>query len=168
MSCFCTDWGLWARKRWPADRHDGISGLPRVVPYARSLSESRSVMSDSLRSHRLQPARLLCPWNSPDQNTGVGSCSLLQGIFPTQGSNPGLPHCRWILYHLSHQRIPRSLETPWIRAPHTSQAQGQEAGFHSLDAVYYSNHFTKATDAQRGEKTYPKPRGQAGATLQVS
>ena len=40
------------------------------------------------------------PWNSPGQNTGMGSCSLLQGIFPTQGSNPGLPHCRWILYQL--------------------------------------------------------------------
>ena len=42
-----------------------------------------------------------CPWNSPGQNTGVGSLSLLQGIFPTQGSNPGLPHCRRILYQLS-------------------------------------------------------------------
>ena len=47
--------------------------------------------------------RLLCAWNSPGQNTGVGSLSLLQGIFPTQGSNPGLPHCRWILYQLSHK-----------------------------------------------------------------
>ena len=43
------------------------------------------------------------PWDSPGQNTGVGSLSLLQGIFPTQGSNPGLPHCRQILYQLSHQ-----------------------------------------------------------------
>ena len=43
------------------------------------------------------------PWNSPGQNTGVNSCSLLQGIFPTQRSNPGLPHCRCILYQLSHQ-----------------------------------------------------------------
>ena len=42
------------------------------------------------------------PWNSPGQNTGVGSLFLLQGIFTTQGSNPGLPHCRQILYHLSH------------------------------------------------------------------
>ena len=41
-------------------------------------------------------------WNSPGQNTGVGSRSLLQGIFPTQGWNPGLLHCRWILYQLSH------------------------------------------------------------------
>ena len=43
------------------------------------------------------------PWNSPGQNTGVGSRSLLQGIFPKQGSNPGLLHCRWILYWVSHQ-----------------------------------------------------------------
>ena len=42
--------------------------------------------------------RLYSPWNSSGQNTGVGSRSLLQGLFPTQGSNPGLPHCRWILY----------------------------------------------------------------------
>ena len=46
---------------------------------------------------------LYSPWNSPGQNTGVGSLSLLQGIFPIQGSNPGLPHCRQILYQLSHQ-----------------------------------------------------------------
>ena len=45
---------------------------------------------------------LYSPWNSPGQNTGVGSLSLLQGIFPTQGSNPGLPHCRQILCQLSH------------------------------------------------------------------
>ena len=44
-----------------------------------------------------------CTWNSPGQNIGLGSRSLLQGIFPTQGSNPGLLHCRQILYHLSHQ-----------------------------------------------------------------
>ena len=43
------------------------------------------------------------PWNSPGQNTGVSGLSLLQGIFPTQGSNPGLPHCRQILYQLSHK-----------------------------------------------------------------
>ena len=49
------------------------------------------------------PARVLCPWNSPSKNTGVGSHSLLQGIFPTLGSNPDLPHCRQILYPLSHQ-----------------------------------------------------------------
>ena len=50
------------------------------------------------------------PWNSPGQNTGVGSFSLLQEIFPTQGSNPGLPHCRQVLSQLSHQGSPRILE----------------------------------------------------------
>ena len=44
-----------------------------------------------------------CPWNSLGQDMGVGSLSLLQGIFPTQGSNPGLLHCRQILYQLSHK-----------------------------------------------------------------
>ena len=50
-----------------------------------------------------EPARLLCPWNSPGKNTGVGGPALLQGIFPTQGLNPGLLHCRRILYYLSYQ-----------------------------------------------------------------
>ena len=63
--------------------------------------ESHSVMSDSLRPHGLYS-----PWNSPGQNTGVGSFSLLQGIFPTQGSNSGLPHCKQILYQLNHERSP--------------------------------------------------------------
>ena len=56
-------------------------------------SESRSIVSDSL-----QPHGLYSPWNAPGQNTGVGSLSLLQGVFPTQGSNTGLPHCRWVLF----------------------------------------------------------------------
>ena len=51
----------------------------------------------------LWPHRLYSPWNSPGQNTGVGSLSLLQRIFQTQGSNPGLPHCRQILYQLIHK-----------------------------------------------------------------
>ena len=67
---------------------------------------SRSVVSDSLRPHGLQPARLLCPWDFPGKSTGVGCHFLLQRIFPTQGSNPGLPHCRQMLYHLSHQGSP--------------------------------------------------------------
>ena len=52
-------------------------------------------------THRRQPTRLPRPWDSPGKNTGVG-CHL-QGIFPTQGSNPGLRHCRQMLYPLSHQ-----------------------------------------------------------------
>ena len=60
-----------------------------------------SVMSDSLG-----PYGLCSPWNSPGQNTGVGSLSLLQGIFPTQALNPGLLHCKQILYQLSHKGTP--------------------------------------------------------------
>ena len=60
----------------------------------------------------LQPHRLYSPWNSPGQNIGVDALSLLQGLFPTQGLNPGLQHCRWILYQLSHKGSPRILE--WV------------------------------------------------------
>ena len=59
-----------------------------------------------------------CPWNSPGKNTGVGSHSLLQAIFPTQESNPGLLHCRWILYQLSHRGNPRILE--WVACSFSS------------------------------------------------
>ena len=52
------------------------------------------------------PSRIL--QNSPGKNTGMDCHALLQGIFPTQGTNPGFPHCRWILYHLSHEG------SPWI------------------------------------------------------
>ena len=75
-----------------------------------SKSESHSVVSDSLWLHGLYS-----PWNFPGQNTGVGSLSFLQGIFPTQGSNPGLPHYRQILYQLSHKGSPRILE--WVAYP---------------------------------------------------
>ena len=70
--------------------------------------QSCLVVSDSLQSHKLGLARLLCPWNYPGKNTGVGSHSLLQGIFATQGLNPGLLRCRWILYCLHHQGSPPS------------------------------------------------------------
>ena len=66
-----------------------------------TLSESCSVLSDSLRRHGLHR-----PGNSPGQNFGVGSLSLLQGIFLTQGSNPGLLYCTQILYQLSHKDSP--------------------------------------------------------------
>ena len=58
----------------------------------------------------------LCPWDFPGKNTGVGCHFLLHGIFPTQGSNPGLSHCRQILYRLSHQVSPgfRIHEVPWF------------------------------------------------------
>ena len=74
----------------------GMPGFP-VLHYGPE-SGGCSVVSDSLW--------LYSPWNSPGQNTRVGSLSLLQGIFPTQGLSPGLPHCRRILYQLSSQGSP--------------------------------------------------------------
>ena len=62
------------------------------------------------------------PWNFLGQNTGVSILSLLQGIFPTQGLNPSLPHCRQILYQLSHKGSPRILE--WVAYPFSSGSSG--------------------------------------------
>ena len=83
-----------------------VSSKDKPLCPVNSESVSCSVLSDSLLSHGLQPARLLCPWDSPGKNTGVGCHSLLQRIFLTQGLNLGLPHCRQILYCLSHRGSP--------------------------------------------------------------
>ena len=69
---------------------DGGAWWAAVYGVAQSRTRLKRLSSSS-------SSRLYSPWNSPGQNTGVGSLSLLQGIFPTQGSNPGLPHCRRIL-----------------------------------------------------------------------
>ena len=87
-------WTTWASIRWAqrpssAVRSRHLGGV-HVCLVAQSCL--------TLRLHGLQPARLLCPGNSPGNNTGVGCHS-----FPTQGSNPGLLHCSWIIYRLSHQ-----------------------------------------------------------------
>ena len=78
---------------------------PRDLPNPGIKPRSSALQADSL------PAK---PQGKP-KNTGVGSLSLLQGIFPTQGSNPSLPHCRQILYQLSHKGSPRILE--WVAYP---------------------------------------------------
>ena len=83
------------------------------------ISESCSVISNYLWLHGLYS-----PWNSPDQYSGVGSLSHLQGIFPTQGSNAGLLHCRQILYQLSHKGSPRILE--WADFSSGSSIQSME------------------------------------------
>ena len=92
-------------------------------------------MSDSLQSHGLQPDSLLCPWDYPSKNTGVSCCFLLQGIFPTQGSNPSLLH--WQMHSLplshfssvqfSHSVVSDSLqphESQHARPPCTSPTPG--------------------------------------------
>ena len=72
--------------------------------------KSQSVVSDSLQPHGLYSS-----WNSSGQNTGKSSFSLFQGIFPTKGSNSALPHCRQILYQLSHKGRLRILQ--WVAYP---------------------------------------------------
>ena len=105
---------------------------PVIATYSvgiQSESESHSVMSDSLRPHGLYS-----PWNSPSQNTGVGSHSLLQGIFSTQGSKPGPLHCKRILYQLNQKGSPRKLERVPIPSPGDLPNPGIKPGSPVLQA----------------------------------
>ena len=97
------------------------------------MSESCSVVSDSLRPHGRYS-----PWNSSVQNTGVGSLSLLQGIIQTQGSNPGLLHCRWILYQLSHKGSLYFPCTPCMLVIFTSRGREEETR-KQIGKVYREN-----------------------------
>ena len=98
---------------------------PRAVSYGES--ESSLGVSNSLQHHGLHS-----PWNFPGQNTGVGSLSLLQGIFPTQEANPGLLHCRQILYQLNHKGSPRILDWESIPSPADLPDWGIEPGYPPL------------------------------------
>ena len=91
---------------WPFPKWDYVLTVP-ICLYGKWKSLSHV---DSLWPHGLYS-----PWNSPGQNTGVGSLSLLQRIFPTQGLNSGLPHCRQILFQMSHKGSPRILG--WVAMP---------------------------------------------------
>ena len=109
-----------------------IAGRFLATEPLESDNESCSVMSEALRPHGLYS-----PWHSPGQKTGVGSLSLLQRIFPTQGSNPGLPHCRQILYQLSHKGSPRILEWVACPAPADLPDSAMEPGSPALQAILY-------------------------------
>ena len=74
----------------------------RAAVHGVANSQTRLSSWTELNWIGLRTTGLLCPWDSPGRNIGVCFHALLQGIFPTQGSNPNLLHCRWILYHLSH------------------------------------------------------------------
>ena len=97
-------------QKWP-----GICNSVGGILGTRESGESCSVMSNSLWPHGLYS-----PWNSPGWNTRVGGLSLLQRIFPTQGSNPGLLHYRRVLYQLSPKGSPRILE--WVAYPFSSRS----------------------------------------------
>ena len=104
------------------------------VQYLSPPSESLSVVSDSLWPHWLYS-----PWNSPGQNTGMGSLSLLQGIFPTQGSNSDLPQCRRILYQLSHKKSPRILEWVACCLSSGSSRPRNRTGVSCIAGVFFTN-----------------------------
>ena len=76
---------------------------PRLRPQDILKVKMKSLTTDSLQLHGVQPSRLFLPWDFPVKSPGVGCHFLPQGIFTTQGLNLGLPHCRQVLYHLSHQ-----------------------------------------------------------------
>ena len=106
-------------------------------------SESHSVLSDFLRSYS--------PWDSPDQNTGVGSLSFVQGIFSTQVSNPGLKHCRWILYQLSHKGSLRILE--WGAYPFSSGSfwLRNQTGLSCIAVRFFTNWAMREAQEKRSE-----------------
>ena len=108
-----------------------LKSFTHMVPLGR---KSLSVVSNSLRPHGLHS-----PWNSPGQNTGVGSLSLLQGIFPTQGLNPGLPNCRRILYQLSYKGSPGILE--WVAYLFSSGSSGprNQTGVSCIAGRFFTN-----------------------------
>ena len=115
-------------------------------------------MSDSVRPHGLYS-----PWNSPGQNTRVGSLSLLQGIFPTQGSNPGLPHCR-LLYQLSHKRSPRIVE--WIAYPFSSRSSQPRNLLHCRQILYQlSYQFSSVQSLSDVQLCDPMDRSTPGLSI---
>ena len=123
----------------------------------RSESQSCSAVSDFLWPHRLYS-----PWNSLGQNTGVGSLSLLQGIFPTQGSNPDLLHRRWILYQLSHKGSPRILE--WVAYPFSSRSSWprNRTGVSCIPGGFFTDWAIR--DAHNHLKFWPKHIEEMGAS----
>ena len=110
LKCFCA---FSVPRGLSGSRSKAVSKAPATTECSPIVGETKQTKQDThlavmcctcpvtqlcptLRPRGLQPARLLRPWDSPGKNTRVGCHALLQGIFPTQGSNPGLPHCRWI------------------------------------------------------------------------
>ena len=116
----------------------------------KELSESSSVVSNSS-----PPYGLYSPWNSPGQNTGVGSLSILQGIFSTQELNPGLRHCSQILYQLSHKGNPRILE--WVAYPFSSVSSWprNQTGVSCIAGRFFTNWAIREAP---WKKSYDKPR----------
>ena len=103
------------------------------------------VAQSSVVSNSLRPHGLYSPWNSPGQNTGVSSLSLLQEIFPTLESNPGLLHCKQILYQLSHKGSPRILEWVAYRFSSGSSRPKNRIGVSCIAGEFFTNWATTKT-----------------------
>ena len=102
LFCFLSFHSQSSKPGSPTLQADALTSEPPGKP-KREIEWSHSVVSDTLQPRGLWPTRLLCPWDFPGKNTGVGCQFLLQEIFLTQGLNPGLPHCRQMLYCLIYQ-----------------------------------------------------------------
>ena len=113
------------------------------------------------------PHELYNSWNSPGQDTGVGSLSFLQGIFPTQESNPGLPHCRWILYQLSHQGSPRILEWIPIPSPVDLLIQELNQGLLHCRCILYQLSYQGSLQAPWGTHKQMKKQNQVESIYRV-
>ena len=98
------------RGTWRAMIHSVAKNQRRLKQFSTAHTEYLKVKVSQSCPTLMQPHGLYSPWNCQGQNTGVGNLSLLQGIFPIQGSNSSLPHCGQILYQLSHKGSPRILE----------------------------------------------------------
>ena len=88
---------LWSRGFWRTELPEEVKPLSLVRLFATLWTVAYQAPPP------MGFSRLLHPWDFPGKSTGVGCHFLLQGIFPTQGSNPGLPYCRQTLYRLNHQ-----------------------------------------------------------------
>ena len=119
-------------------------------------------MSDSLRPHGLYPARLLCPWDSPGKNAGVGCQFLLQGIFPTQESNSRLLHCSQILYRLGYEGSPigasilKELQKPLKHVPLPSGSNSvQKACSQGVKRPEYAQNTLRGTKLDTAQVSLP-------------
>ena len=108
-------------------KHPALSHVVPTSSPTSEVSESHSVVSNSL-----WPYGLYSPWNSLGQNARVGSLSLLQGIFPIQGSNPDLLHCQWILCQLSYHGRPHQMQVGSLCNDETGKGKKQAKGRNRL------------------------------------
>ena len=121
----------------------GFQGAKFLTAQDSALSWSPASMSSKSERHSVlcnsATHGLYSPWSSPGQNTGVGSHSLLQRIFPTKESNPGLPHCRQSLYQLRHKQSPKILE--WLAYPFStgSSRVRNQTGISCIAARFFTN-----------------------------